>query len=345
MLMMLKSITVYKLYNEYTYEIQLSDDDITFIHSQNGVGKSTLMRLVAHVLKGDEKEMLSSFFERLDLGFDDGSCLIVEKDNNDLLIQMQKNEVEEEITLDELRKILPCTYIPPERITIITDGTLQPALQVYYREFAELFRSATDNNKLVTPPKEGRKELSDAELEFWSKDLKAKLDFIKQAGFEPEMPPSYRFPPTRFEIMEYREDYLDLAFGVNEYVKKYYTLAESIIVYLDIVNSIFNNKCISLNEDGVFTATMDNGIIIPMWRLSSGEKQILIMFYDILFKTAPGSLVIIDEPEISLHVSWQQQLGKFFRDLAKLRGLHIVIATHAPAIIHEDWDLATELKE
>ena len=89
---------------------------------------------------------------------------------------------------------------------------------------------------------------------------------------------------------------------------------------------------------------MNNGTALQLNKLSSGERQILIMFYILLFHTEPGSLVILDEPEISLHVTWQQKLGDVFMDICRVRNLQMIVATHSPQVIHDKWDLARELK-
>jgi len=89
---------------------------------------------------------------------------------------------------------------------------------------------------------------------------------------------------------------------------------------------------------------MDNGTALQLSRLSSGEKQILIMFYILLFHATPGSLVIVDEPEISLHVSWQQKLADLFLNICRVRNLQMIVATHSPQIIHDKWDLTVELR-
>ena len=100
-----------------------------------------------------------------------------------------------------------------------------------------------------------------------------------------------------------------------------------------------------LNEFGFLEARLDrSNVVVPVERFSSGEKQILIMFYILLFRVDSGSLVILDEPEVSLHVSWQQRLGKFLSDIARVRDLTMVVSTHAPAVIHDCWDQAVELR-
>jgi len=217
-------------------------------------------------------------------------------------------------------------------------------MDTYTKCLTNRLREAKENNSLVEIPKKGRKELNDAELEFWSRDLKAKLDFIKRAGIEPNMPAGYRFPPPRFEIMSHRQDYEDLAFSVEEYVNRNYETAESAIVFIDIVNDLLVNKSVYINERNILSARMDNGSALPVEKLSSGERQILIMFYLLLFEAKQGSLIIIDEPEISLHVGWQQRLGKTFSDIARLRDMQMIVATHSPQVIHDSWDMSVELK-
>lgn len=341
---MLKGFSVYGLFGEYDYDIELSNSNITFIHSLNGFGKSTIMRLIKNILKGRIDEVRDVCFERIDLRFDSDTTLIIENDADSLMIRIQRNEIGEPIDADELAKVLNVLYIPPERSIIFDGKDLIPALRIYVDELTECIRFAKNDNELKSIPREGRTEYTDSELEFWCRDMKAKLDFIKGAGIEPEMPSGYRFPPARFEIAERRQEYEDLAFSIEDYIDRYYDLAESVIVFVDIANDFFINKEIYINESGVLNIRLNSGAGLPSNKLSSGERQILTMFYLLLFKTKRGSLVIIDEPEISMHVAWQQSLGKTFMDVARLRDLHIIVATHSPQVIHDNWDLAVEMK-
>jgi len=341
---MLKGFAIYGLFKEYDYNVTLSSGPVTFVHSLNGFGKSTVMRLIADVLTGDVDDMNSIIFDRIDLTFDNENCLIVEKGADGLLIQMQKNGLGEELSEKELKDVLNTLFIPSERTIITTDEGLISALGTYLTELTDTMREVAEKTKLEAPERKNGKKYSDDELEFHSKDLKAKLDFMKQAGFEPEMPSGYRFPPSRFEIAEYRKDYVDLVRSLDEYVERFYNIAESVIVFMDVVNDVFINKEIYINEKNILNVKMSNGTALPINRLSSGEKQMIIMTYLLLFRTKRNSLVIVDEPEISLHVAWQQKLGKTFKDISRLRNLQMLVATHSPQIIHDDWDDSVELK-
>ena len=72
--------------------------------------------------------------------------------------------------------------------------------------------------------------------------------------------------------------------------------------------------------------------------LASGERQILIMLCHLyLNKELPkNGIFIIDEPELSLHLLWQE---KFVDEIIKAKpDLQIILATHSPAIIQNRDD-------
>lgn len=82
---------------------------------------------------------------------------------------------------------------------------------------------------------------------------------------------------------------------------------------------------------------------IPLTALSSGEQHEIIMIFDLLFNVKRGGLVLIDEPEISLHIVWQQQFIADVLKIAQLVGFQFVIATHSPQIIDGFWPQAQRL--
>ena len=113
----------------------------------------------------------------------------------------------------------------------------------------------------------------------------------------------------------------------------------------EIVNSRFLFKSLAIDRERGFRFTTDEGGEIGPAALSSGEQHELVLVYDLLFNVQEGSLVLIDEPEISLHVSWQQQ---FLNDLMKIAGLahlRFIIATHSPQVIHKWWSRARTFYE
>lgn len=79
--------------------------------------------------------------------------------------------------------------------------------------------------------------------------------------------------------------------------------------------------------------------------LSSGEQHEVVLLYELLFKTAPNSLILIDEPEISLHVIWQKAFIDDLKKIAKLKRIRFLVSTHSPQIINNYWGLTRDLFE
>lgn len=63
--------------------------------------------------------------------------------------------------------------------------------------------------------------------------------------------------------------------------------------------------------------------------LSSGEKQVLLFAVELQRQWYPGSLILIDEPELHLHEAWQTTLFELIRDLQRERGGQVILATQS----------------
>ncbi len=84
---------------------------------------------------------------------------------------------------------------------------------------------------------------------------------------------------------------------------------------------------------------------LPMSQLSSGEQHLLLLYYQLLFEIEPDTLVMIDEPELSMNVVWQRNFLKDLQRIIELRKFDVLIATHSPQIIHDKWDWVVHLGE
>lgn len=123
------------------------------------------------------------------------------------------------------------------------------------------------------------------------------------------------------------------------------TLLERIEMLKSIVDAHFEYKEMTISQQFGFTfrATYHPHTRILPSSLSSGEQHILILFYDLLFKDAGNSLILIDEPEISLHVDWQLSFLSDLRKIISIVPHDIVLATHSPQIVNNHWDLTVPL--
>ena len=77
--------------------------------------------------------------------------------------------------------------------------------------------------------------------------------------------------------------------------------------------------------------------------LSSGEQHQLVLAYDLLFRTQPNTLVLLDEPELSLHVEWQERFLEDLKAVIDVVGFDALLATHSPYIINGHNELTVGL--
>lgn len=94
-----------------------------------------------------------------------------------------------------------------------------------------------------------------------------------------------------------------------------------------------STKSLRMNRNEGMRFVLPNDSAIRPSQLSSGEQQITVLAYEILFKSQPGTLVIVDEPEISLHVLWQDTLIDDLSRMGRASGVQFLMATHSPVIL------------
>ena len=73
--------------------------------------------------------------------------------------------------------------------------------------------------------------------------------------------------------------------------------------------------------------------IVSYSSLSSGEQNINQLLLSIITTAERGTVFLVDEPEISLHLKWQQTLPRVFHLLSRRFECSFVVATHAPTLI------------
>jgi len=131
-----------------------------------------------------------------------------------------------------------------------------------------------------------------------------------------------------------------LAKAFNNYEKKNSAAFRKLGDYLETVNCFFSdsNKELFFDESTgrlVFSFLIGGKKIDAkrgIKHLSSGERQVLILFTFLAFASASSTLFIVDEPELSLHPKWQHEFMDAFLKLKPERA-QVLLATHSPEIV------------
>jgi predicted ATP-dependent endonuclease of OLD family len=130
---------------------------------------------------------------------------------------------------------------------------------------------------------------------------------------------------------------------VNKKLAVFDGLATKLRVFTDILRNRFQYKTFSIHRDRGIVFTSPDNSNLPINALSSGEQHEIVMLYELLFKAKKDSLVLIDEPELSLHLLWQQSFLDDLLKIVKLSNIDVLLATHSADLIGAHWDLTEAL--
>lgn len=417
--MKIKEISVEGLFGIFNHVIPLNmNERITIIHSPNGYGKTTVLKLINALFSSDDSELYKISYKTLSVIFDDDSCLKLEKtlsrnsqphlsfsysgninqeefslfkgklleDTAGILEKLLKSIKEESLSeesfkedlliadnnssskaidseLKNLTNQIPVCLIESQRLINIEDLSSDKnnilTVEGLANELARkidlsLAKYATISQSLDrTFPRRmiGRK----LPLNYTKDHIKDKLEELEgerkhliNIGLLDDKEESNSYIPSQIHdsfIDDITKDIL--AIYIEDTEKKLDVLsniADKIVIFKRIINSWFKYKKLEIDKKEGFFFVTDNGDRLSPRDLSSGEQHELIMLYELLFKAEAGSLILIDEPEISLHVGWQSQFLQELLEITKLADLDILMATHSPDIIQDRWDLTVELK-
>jgi predicted ATP-binding protein involved in virulence len=294
-----------------------------------------------------------------------------EKSSDDIIVLNTQNEPE---WLRNIKDILNIYFIDSQRLLNFVDhkaneillskkrATVISTVSVYSEELAKLMQDKFKEYGAISQSldrtfpirvvkQQPSADISNEQLRQQLHELEVTRSRLIEVGLldkqevsEPQIQPKDIDESTKKALSVYVED-------VEKKLNVFDKTARKIDLLRRIINSKFaySYKEINFNKDKgfIFTSTnphSHNSQELSPTELSSGEQHELVLLYELLFKVEPNSLVLIDEPELSLHVGWQTQFLKDLQDIIKLADLDVLMATHSPDIIQDRWDLTVELQ-
>lgn len=137
---------------------------------------------------------------------------------------------------------------------------------------------------------------------------------------------------------------IDMLNGDEEQREKAACLSIPKRKFQDMMDELFayTRKKIDRKSNEIFFYQDDEKL--SPYKLSSGEKQMLVILLTALVRNGERSVLFMDEPEASLHIEWQQKLIAMIRNLNP--DMQLILTTHSPAMIMEGWmEDVTEISE
>lgn len=346
-LKMLESITIKKLFGLFDYHIKFDMvENITILTGPNGYGKTTILNIIYHFFNRNSEYFQKLNFASITFYFQNQKTVELKKGEHNVFNEILQTKV---YLIKEQRLIKPVLEnIEADDKSGKDKKTFLNTIELYAEELKKLIEEKQLEAYQIAQkldssfPKrliEAKTVVDEPIFKKRFAELKDKQSKLQQFGIATS---AQEIPDYNVESAKVLSVYLN---DSEEKLKIYDDLLAKIELFVNIINQKdFAFKSIKISSDKGFSFYQNKQQQeLSLTDLSSGEQQEVVLLYELLFKTTPNTLILIDEPEISLHVLWQKAFIDDLQKIAAIKKINFLVSTHSPQIINNHWDLTRDL--
>lgn len=346
-LKMLESITIKKLFGLFDYHIKFDTvENITILTGPNGYGKTTILNIIYHFFNRNSEYFQKLNFASITFYFQNQKTVELKKGEHNVFNEILQTKV---YLIKEQRLIKPVLEnIEADDKSGKDKKTFLNTIELYAEELKKLIEEKQLEAYQIAQkldssfPKrliEAKTVVDEPIFKKRFAELKDKQSKLQQFGIATS---AQEIPDYNVESAKVLSVYLN---DSEEKLKIYDDLLAKIELFVNIINQKdFAFKSIKISSDKGFSFYQNKQQQeLSLTDLSSGEQQEVVLLYELLFKTTPNTLILIDEPEISLHVLWQKAFIDDLQKIAAIKKINFLVSTHSPQIINNHWDLTRDL--
>ena len=352
--MILKSVKIEGLFQKFNYNIQFDKQEgLTILYGLNGIGKTTILNILASFSKFGFLNIFKIPFKTITFAFGPFD----EEDLFELNVIFTKND---EIRVDFNIKFNDFFF----QQSFLSVEEIEDVCMTLNYKYSALSRDQPDITFKIDKKNPSDEDLIALITVFIFKFNCLYIESLRNSLYDFDILDEYYTEKknTQKGIEKVKNDLkekykladpFDIEVKVlNDLMKFYYNrklelisqdlseLAdddEDVQLFLSVINKYLDFKKLDVENGAGIIITLDDEMksILPFTSLSSGEMNLLIIFYIIIFVAKEDSLVLIDEPEISLNINWHYDFIDTLRNIRKEKKIHYLIATHSPQIVND----------
>lgn len=314
----LESIQIKKLFDEKNINWKLND--VSVLVGKNGAGKSTILRSVYELLTNSEQEHLNLSTE-CTLQFSGNSSIKFKKNKLDFskkeiasIFDLIVKQTEKELQKNSRNR--------KNKATTEAKESSNQILNLYKK-----MKSNPDGIQAMfftDITRENEEKISDISIEMIS-------TINMNANSINELTKSNGNTTTLLDL-ELNSEIEKLSSKKNDDV-----MISKINTFIGELNSFFDesNKIAEFETNKILIKHKETGKNINIRSLSSGERQLLFILIKALNNSCERNILLMDEPEISLHMSWQKKLISSIKKINEK--CQLIIVTHSASILAKGW--------
>ncbi len=316
----IKKVEIKNLWNKYDIEWNLNED-INILAGINGIGKTTILNLIRDTIFGKfRKSITNVLLDDIKITF-----------NTDQYIEYKKVA---NFKIDEYKKVISSTKFKKDFYEFLQNDLIK--IKTVFQNvkiFDDNLIFFNFENTQMTP-EELQEILKVALISTFDQRLQP-YEAVKKLNNEV-------LTELDLEIYLLQERYLEYQLNIGKKAIKALSLKLSVNdinyknnLFLDTIDRLFKatQKEIDRNESKLIFKSGTQ--VLTPYMLSSGEKQLIIILLTALLQEDKHCIFIMDEPEISLHTDWQEELIENIRNLNN--NAQIILATHSPSMVLDGW--------
>lgn len=339
--MKIKKVEIKGLFGKKDIEWQLNPQ-VNVLVGENGSGKSTILSIIYCMLNDLPNSNSNMIFNTSKISFSDENILPILRKNNITNTLIDIDEIAKNIA-DEVERKTKEIFL--NKIQDIGNDKKDEILSMINSQFNEINKPLLidkirrDIDK-KTQKLDGKSLLTIQETEqiVENETILKKINTIMISTLNLSANANFDFKENQMEvsnILDTKMENIVYQFSLKENNAEIQErLINSLNFFLNMIG-----KYAKYEKNSIRYFYQDNQQGLNFSNLSSGERQLIYMLVQVALnatETDKSSIVLMDEPEISLHLDWQEN---FINQLIHLSpNTQFIIVTHSPAIIMNGWN-------
>lgn len=330
----IKKITISKLFGKQDINWHL-DPKVNILIGKNGSGKTTLLRLIRDFMRSSQGRFFApAIIAFMKIELSDNQYIYVSKDSEAFSQSdvNKPNAVLEPVPMNKGIYQIESNIFPQTD----TNNLFSEVINICYINTFDIFTEkfyVLKSYKKTDAIETDLDEILDCLIDDWKSYLLKlkKLEEKVTVAFDKKIEQlSSKEITGKNDLQALKKLLNDKTAQINEinfYKNKFF----------EQINRLFadSNKQIDFDKNNAIIFRTHNDKALSVYELSAGEKQMLIILLSVLIQENQPSIILMDEPEISLHLAWQLDLIDIIQCLNE--NCQLIIVTHAAGVFNKGW--------
>jgi len=334
----IKKVEISKLFGELDINWSL-DPKVNILIGKNGSGKTTLLRLVRNFIMSSQGQFISrNLIDSIRIEFDDEKYIYADQDL-EAMSQLFSNKSSEQRS-DRHKNKLPSDHVVYKTQSNIfhqkKETPFSDVINLCYINTFEMSHEDFDVSESYKARNGVNTEL-DVVLKHLMNDWKSYLLKVKILAEKITVFFDEKIRQLSSKESADENDFQELKKLLNEKTDKIDDIHFYKNRFIEQINTLFadSKKRIDFDKNNAIIFRNHHDHSFSVYELSSGEKQMLIILLNVLIQENQPCIILIDEPEISLHLAWQLDLIDIIQSLND--NCQLIIVTHAAGVFNKGW--------